>query len=215
MSFSSNYISKKHNRNKKHKKNKAAHNNHKQQLISRNAILNNNRPQTVHLPKYNNTDEHFTNTVWNIWAHDKADTDFTNDSYKKCYTIRTFEDFWVFFNNVNDFSRHQFYIMRKNIAPIYEVKENINGGGLSFLIQNHHLVKQTLIETCIRVISENLVHPKYYAEITGIYLNPKKDGANLKIWFTNYEWLQANVNEIYIDDIKTLTSKRISQHNKQ
>ena len=204
MSFSSKYSYDNNNKGytkkrRKHKKIQKVHNKQK--------------PQTVHLPKYNNSDQHFTNTIWNIWAHDKADTDFTNDSYKKCYTIKTFEDFWVFFNNVNDFSRHQFYIMRKNIAPIYEVPENIHGGACSFLITNIHKVQETLIKTCIRVISENLVPPKHYAQITGIYLNPTKNGANLKIWFSNFEWLQDNIGCLVIDDIKTLTSKRISKHN--
>lgn len=203
MSFSSNYSKKKHK--KRNSSNK--------RYNKRNAVIAvKDKPVTVKLPKYNNTTKHITHTIWNIFAHDKADTDWTNYSYKKCYTIRTFEDFWIFFNNVNDFTRHQFYIMRKNILPRYEVAENINGGTCSFLIRNHYEIKHTLIAVCIRIISENLVPPKYFDEITGVYITPKKDGANLKIWFKNFEWLKANHNILCIDDIKSLCSKRISPH---
>ena len=167
---------------------------------------------TVQLPKFHNKQQHFTNTTWNIWAHDKADADFTNDSYKKCFTIATLEDFWVFFNNVNDFTRHQFYVMRKDIAPIYEVPENIDGGAYSFLITTSNNVKNGFIALTIRVISENLLPPKHYNQVTGIYLNPKPEGANIKVWFRDHAWLRQNHSSVFIDDQKLLKSKRISKH---
>ena len=173
-----------------------------------------NAPVTVHLPKYANSESHIINDYWHIYAHDKRDTDFTNDSYEKCFTIETLEDFWLFFNNVNDFTRHQFYIMRKNIQPRYEVPENINGGTLSYLILQTVDVKPTLIQIVLRMICEKIVtNKRYYDEITGIYLNPKQDGANLKIWFKDFKWLQNNISSLRVTDIKTLKSQRLSKHN--
>ena len=44
-------------------------------------------------------------TKWSIWTHDKADEQFTDDSYKKCYIIHTWSDFWTFFNSINDYGK--------------------------------------------------------------------------------------------------------------
>ena len=174
----------------------------------------NNKPVTVCLPKFAPNDLHFLNNHWHIYAHDKRDADFTDDSYKRCFTIETLEDFWLFFNHINDFTTHQFYIMRKNIEPKYEVQENIHGGTLSFLILENIDVKPTLIRTVLRMICEKLIgNKRFYYQITGMYLNPKVNGANLKIWFGNFEWLQNNVHLVEIADIVALKSRRISKHN--
>jgi hypothetical protein len=151
------------------------------------------KEQTVFLPKFKTPEHHLTNTPWNIYAQDKMDEDFTNESYKQCFTIKTLEDMWIFFNGVNDFSRHQFYIMRNDIAPQYEVPENINGGTCSYIVDNLPAVTDTLIELTVRAISENLVSKKNSKQITGIYMNPKKHGANIKIWVQNYNWLKENI----------------------
>ena len=63
------------------------------------------------------------------------------------------------------------------------------------------------------MVAEILVFSNCYNEITGLYLNPKVEGANIKIWFRNYEWLKTHQHEVNIYDIDTLKSKRISKHN--
>lgn len=152
--------------------------------------------------------------LWTIYAHDKKDTDFTNHSYKKCYTFATLEEFWTFFNNINDFTRHQFYIMRSKIPPKYECDENKDGGSCSYLIHRTFEVKPTIIQLLIRIICGQLLPCRDYEEITGLYINPKIEGANVKIWFKNYNWLKNNWKLILTNDIKNLRSQRISKHNK-
>ena len=150
---------------------------------------------------------------WKIYAHDKQDKDFTKCSYKHCYTISSISDFWCFFNNVEDFSRHQFYIMRGDILPFYECEENKNGGSCSFFIQRIEHVRETMIRFCVRLLSEALLPAQHYRQITGLYLNPKGNGGLLKIWFTDFGWLKKHSYLLRVKDLRL--SFRVSPHNPQ
>lgn len=156
--------------------------------------------------------DHPLHNVWKIYAHDKTDKEFTNESYKHCFSMQTIEEFWCFFNNVDDFSRHQFYIMRKNIPPKYECPENRNGGGYSCFIKYSSEVKETLIQVLIRMIGETIVPAQFHDQITGLYLNPKQEGAILKLWFKDFEWLKLNSKKVNLSGIVKLTSHRYTKH---
>ena len=150
------------------------------------------------------------NTKWSIYAHDKKDTDWSDDSYKLVWVMKTIEDFWVFFSTVTDFTRHQFYIMRGDIPPKYECKENINGGSWSFLIKRNNAVKRSFEYTVAKLICEKLTDKHLWKQITGVYMTPRTDGAIVKVWITNKE---KKVN-IYLDEVPELTGKRFRAHNK-
>ena len=160
-------------------------------------------------------DKHILHNPWVIYAHDKSDRDFSlKTSYKKVFTMTYIEDFWLFFNNFRDFSRHQFYIMRKDIPPIYECPENRDGGAWSYIIRHErdadkHKVADTLIQTTIRMIGETLIERQFHDQITGLYLNPKPNRSNLKIWMRDFR----NPGDLNTDDIIGLTSKRFRPHN--
>ncbi len=162
---------------------------------------------------FSKVEKHYLNNVWTIYAHDKQDDDFSKNSYKQVMIIETIEDFWLFFNNINEFTRHQFYIMRKKIPPIYECPENIEGGGISFMIQKSAQIKDVLVQLTIRMISERLCDPAVHHKVTGLYMNPKAEGANIKIWVDDYEWLKRNAHNFQFQQINGLRSKRITAHN--
>jgi len=179
----------------------------RQKQFFRNNNQNNKNTKNNKHNYYNN--KHFLQTFWCIYAHDKLDKDFSDNSYKKVFIINTIEDFWIFFNNVHDFTRHQFYIMRENIPPKYECTENIHGGSWSYLINNSEDIQGTLIQVIIRMIGETLVPENYYRHITGLYLMTKPtNGAILKIWVKNCD-THINLN---LDNICTLCSKRFRKH---
>ena len=153
-----------------------------------------------------------TNSIWKIYIHDKTDRDFSKQSYKRCYVIRSLEDFWRFFNNITSLCNHQMYFMRSNIPPYYECPENKNGGTLGFVIQREELVKPTTIQVLVRLIGESLLPTSQFSQVTGVYLNPKKNGANLRIWCKDYQWLQNNFHQFKLKDIKALTTQKIAKH---
>lgn len=176
-----------------------------------------NAPQkavTVSLEKFEPNDRHRTHTSWTVFAHDKSDTDFSNESYVEICKISTLEDMWVFLK-IPDFSHHQFYIMREGILPRYEDPANVNGGSVSFLIHSAKQVKSTFEQLLVRIMSENLVPKPFVRLVTGVFLNvylAPKSGANVKIWFSDLNWLHRNLRQVNVDDIQMLQSKRISKH---
>ena len=161
--------------------------------------------------KHRNKPEHPTRT-WIIWAHDKKDTDFTSQSYKKAWTINSLEKFWIFFNNMKEFRTHQLYFMRDNIPPKFECPENQYGGCLSYKIVHHHDVWQTFCDVTLLALCNKMVNIEHCDEITGITLNPKHQGAILKIWFRNFDWLIDNVIKVKVRHIRGLTSQMLSKH---
>ena len=156
--------------------------------------------------------QHAVQSTWTVYAHDKSDENFTNCSYKKCYSIRTLEDMWVFFNNIQDFSRHQLYFMRGDIPPKYECPQNVHGGCCSVCVQAPQHVKSVLIAFVVRLISEQFLYRNYYNQITGLYMAPKTHGALIKIWFRNYDWLMRNASTINLKGINHITPARFKKH---
>ena len=151
--------------------------------------------------------DHKLNTSWTIYIHNIHDKDWSLESYKKVFTIRTIEDFWVFFSNFTRFREFNFYIMRGNIKPVYEDKLNINGGSYSYIVQGKE-VRETLIHVLMKMIGETLINVNHHRQITGVSLVPKRGTSILKIWISNKKKLM----ELNINDISGLTSQRFQSH---
>ena len=162
---------------------------------------NNNQQQN------NNQSQHQLNTEWTVYIHDTHDRDWSLESYKMVFTIKTIEDFWTFFNNVHNYQRFQFFIMRNKIKPTYEEPENKNGGSYSYMVQGRD-VNETLVHVVAKMIGEQLVNPESFGEIKGISLVPKKGISILKIWLKN----KNNPLELDTYDIQGLRNGRFQPH---
>lgn len=162
--------------------------------------------------KHKKNNEHFTRS-WVVWAHDIRDKDFSLKAYKRAWVIDSIEKFWQFFNSISEFKRHQVYIMRDKILPKFECPENYRGGSLSYKIQSDRDVWTTFSDVTLLAICNKMININHCDEITGITLNPKGQGAILKIWFRSYEWLRDNTMKIKVRHIGTLTSEILSPHN--
>ena len=73
---------------------------------------------------------------WNIWYHNSKE-DWSINGYKKLYNIANIKDYWKLYNNWDELgtinSKH-FFIMKDNITPIWEDKNNKEGGCWSIKI---------------------------------------------------------------------------------
>lgn len=163
---------------------------------------------------------HTLNHSWTIYAHDKKDIDWTKIAYKQCYTIRTIEDFWRFFNNFHDFTRHQFYIMKGSIKPTFECPQNKNGGSIGWLLQRKNFkdkrknnTDEIIVDFILRLVLDLFLPDKATNnEITGLVINPKQNQVVLKLWFRNYDWLKKKHWSVNIRGFFDLYSKRVSKH---
>ena len=158
-------------------------------------------------PQYNNYENDILNTHWTIHIHNISETDWTLESYKKVFVIKKITDFWTFFNNFTDFQKFNFYIMRGDIKPVYEDKNNTNGYSYSYIIPGRK-VNQTFIHCLAEMLCENLVDIKNYNEVCGVSLVPKPNGISIfKVWMRN----KTNVLKLKIVD-DNLINGRYQDH---
>ena len=134
---------------------------------------------------------------WSLWFHELFDNDWSIKSYKKLYTFDNIAEFWILYNNIISLHNGMFFLMKNDILPIYEDKNNINGGYWSIKISNENILK-TWIDLSIELIRGNLDKKNI---ISGLTLSYKKKFYIIKIWITNKKYNNLsylNLNNINI-----------------
>ena len=123
---------------------------------------------------------------WNIWYHHEKDN-WEISGYKKIYQISTIENFWKFYNNwdkLGGVSNKHFFLMKDGINPIWEDKQNINGGCWSFKISENQ--SEELWEDLSIYLVCNVICPTISSEIVGLSICLKKNNSSvIKIWNQN------------------------------
>lgn len=155
----------------------------------------NMRKSNNNIKKSPSKNNYYLNSPWKIYIHNLTEKDWSLDSYKFVYQIETISDFWTFFNQVKDFRKFNYYVMRGDIKPVYEDPENKNGYSYSYIIPGRK-VTETFVDVLVKMLSENLVDEYNSYELCGISLTPKIKGISiLKIWLKNKDnVLQLNLN---------------------
>jgi hypothetical protein len=121
-------------------------------------------------------------TEWNIWYHHLLD-DWTINGYKKIYNISSVKDLWDFNNNISllgGITEMHYFLMRKNIYPIWEHPDNKNGGSWSILIPIDE-ASELWDKLSAHIVSESFIENKPYL-ITGLSINQKNNIIIFKIW---------------------------------
>lgn len=116
---------------------------------------------------------------WNYYFHKIKDNNWDLESYQLLYTFDNIRDYWKLYNNHPYHIIGLFFLMRDNIAPMWEDKENINGGTYSFKIQKNNIEK-AWIEISSAVIGETLIKENEF--VTGLSIHPKYNCFIIKIW---------------------------------
>tara|TARA_B100001094_G_C17972295_1_gene690903 strand:+ start:241 stop:783 length:543 start_codon:yes stop_codon:yes gene_type:complete len=121
---------------------------------------------------------------WKLYHHYTNDDDWTIGSYTNIYNIYTIEDFWSFYNNKIQLNNNMFFLMRGDIEPRFEDKENENGGCFSFKFDVVDIYKIWLILS-LYLVSDKLSLDKDNI-INGITISTKKNMRKkfyiIKIW---------------------------------
>ena len=137
--------------------------------------------------------EQNTNTSWILWHHNPADKKWGLDSYNKLCEMKSIQDFWKVYTNWDDHLPPvydgMYFLMRNSsdgiIYPLWEDKQNCNGGYWSFKVDKEH--SNELWEALsIHCIGEKLTKDiENCMEINGISISPKKNFCVIKIWNRN------------------------------
>jgi hypothetical protein len=133
------------------------------------------------------------NSHWTVWVHRLNCNDWTIAGYQKIYVINSIGSFWRFFNNfqlINTYT-NQIFIMREEIAPIWEDVNNKFGGICSVKIDSIQRGMKTDLSTesfatfCMLIMNETLVQNN--KNINGISYSVKKRASLVKIWTKTYD----------------------------
>lgn len=129
---------------------------------------------------------------WVLWFHNSTN-DWTINSYLNIFEINTVEDFWEVYLRLNNLivQGGMFFLMKKNIQPLWETEENIDGGCWSYKINKNDSLN-AWTELSMYLCCELILNNKNFLEkINGISISPKKSFCILKIWNND-----SNVNSV-------------------
>ena len=125
------------------------------------------------------------NREWCLWYHSDKDN-WKINGFKNVYTMETIKDFWQLYNNwdkLGGINQKHYFLMEKNITPIWEDENNKKGGCWSYKV--HENQSQELWND----LSEYLVTEKLSStqnDITGLSICLKKNNYSVvKIWNRN------------------------------
>lgn len=119
---------------------------------------------------------------WILWYHHIKDN-WKIDGYRELYKITNIEDYWILYNNwdkLGGINNKHFFLMRDGILPLWEDKENANGGCWSFK-KNENEANDIWNELSLFLVGETLSQDKEL--INGISICLKKGKKSvIKIW---------------------------------
>lgn len=128
-----------------------------------------------------NDQDYKFNETYTLWSHEVYGKDWSINGYVKMCVISSVQDFWRVFNHMDKLQHRllHFYLMKNNIEPIWECKENLNGGTLSFKIGCYQSLK-FFEYLSIHMILKTLCNNE--DDITGISVSPKNQIDVVRIW---------------------------------
>ena len=127
-------------------------------------------------------DEHQLHDTWKFWFHDPLDNNWKLDSYKHIHSINSIENYWKLYAFLNNkiVENSMLFLMRENIEPLWEHKENINGGCWSLKIPKGNIT-DLWNNISIALLNEDISNDPNI-NINGISISPKKNFCIIKIW---------------------------------
>lgn len=135
------------------------------------------------------------NDKWILWYHLTSDNNWNVDSYKQIGEITTLEETSYIANELNELyiTNCMFFIMKKNIFPVWEDQANKKGGCFSFKIQNRQ-VYEIWNSLIFLIVGNTLFDDENHMKlVNGITISPKKYFCIIKIWMASCEVDDVNL----------------------
>ena len=148
------------------------------------------------------------NSYWTVWVHRNNCMDWTLASYQKIFVINSIGSFWRFFCNFQSFNTfdNHIFIMREEIAPIWEDVNNKFGGICSIKVDSTQTGFKTDISTEMMILITMLIVNETFTanskNINGVEFSIKKRSALIKIW-----------TKAFVEDDKFINSLPVSLFN--
>ena len=131
------------------------------------------------------SEDNYLNDIWVVYFHDPYDINWNTNSYINMGSITNICEYW---NHDINFKGHlyqgMFFIMREYVFPMWDDKENINGGCLSIKVLKDN-IESYWQDLSIKILGETLLKENARDKwdiINGISTSPKKHFCIIKIW---------------------------------
>ena len=142
---------------------------------------------------------HKLSDKWVLWAHLPHNTDWSLKSYIKILGVSTVEIVIALVNSLPEqmTKNCMLFFMRKGVLPMWEDKQNCEGGCFSFKITNKS-IPNVWKNMSYMLAGNSLTNNKLLLKtITGITVSPKKSFCILKIWTSTVKYQNVkDLNEI-------------------
>jgi hypothetical protein len=138
---------------------------------------------------------HYLSDKWVLWAHLPHDTNWSINSYIKISTINSIEEMIELTQCLKEslIKNCMLFIMKENINPTWEDKNNIDGGCFSIKINNKS-VSSTWKNITYLLMGNTLSNNKeFMKQINGITISPKKTFCIIKIWTRTCKYTESNL----------------------
>jgi hypothetical protein len=143
------------------------------------------------------------NDTWVIWIHKITDKNWLKESYKPIYSFNTIQDFWKFYNAIEDYNTNMYFLMREGVFPLWEDAKNRDGGCWSYIIEKDE-IREHWTNISAKMIGESITST-HLMDINGISLSPRTNVGVIKIWNKNSELeeqIKLNIEEQYLNAIR-------------
>lgn len=128
---------------------------------------------------------------WILWYHSTDNNDWTMESYKKVFEIKTYYDLLYIMKNLNNVASGMFFIMRDGIKPIYEDPQNMSGGYWSIRLMKRDSYDY-FKKIVYYIVMEDLMRKNdHNRKINGLSISPKINNCIFKIWNNDYSGLKT------------------------
>ena len=140
------------------------------------------------------TNKYKLSNSYTVWFHKSKDSNWGVSSYKKVKHFDNVKDFWMFYLYSSKFTNGMFYLMKKDIVPMWEDKNNIKGRCYSYKISKEKTAELWETLSCL-LIGDTLAEEDSQCKschINGISLTFRKLNSIIKIWTCNKNDLKIN-----------------------
>jgi len=140
-----------------------------------------------------------------LYYHSLYDKNWDLDSYQVIGEFNTVDDFWKLHNRLPTLVCGSWYLMKNEIKPLWEDKENIKGGGWSFKLTKK-FINYYWLEFVMAFIGQYITNDTNdFKDINGISLYPRNNTITIKVWNKNcanntFDILNNNIPNITPDN---------------
>ena len=138
---------------------------------------------------------------WVLWFHKVNNNNWSLESYSKIFEITTYYDILFVIKEIENITSGMFFLMKDGILPVFEDKNNINGGYWSLRItkkDSFEYWEKIIYYLCIDTITIDKKYDKY---INGFSVSPKINNCIFKIWNSSYDSIKTDYLRKYLDFI--------------